>query len=382
MCTFLDEALRPEWRGVSDHDPRPEPKTIRHWQAVLAAKGWLVPAWPLAHGGCGWTPMKHHIFKTECARLRAPKTPHVSLGMVGPLICAFGSPAQQAYYLPRIVSGEDIWCQGFSEPGAGSDLAALKTTAKRDGNTYVVTGQKIWTTYAHDATRMLGLVRTDPNAPRPQAGISMLLIDMTSPGITVRPIQTIDGAHHFNEVFLDEVRVPVSRRLGEENKGWDYARFLLLHERSGIADIAATRGVIEEVAAIAAAEPCGSGTLLDDSSFSERLGRLEVRLEALEILELRMMDANERGQGGSYDASVLKILGTELKQAVFQMGIEALGPLASIDVDDDAPVHSSGAGRHLVTDALFYRAASIFGGTNEIQRNIVARALLKNDVEI
>jgi alkylation response protein AidB-like acyl-CoA dehydrogenase len=379
---FLQAQLKPEWRGVSDIDNRPRPDIVAQWQAALAAKGWLTAAWPTAHGGLGWTPMQHHIFKEECSKSRAPKIPNMAIGMVGPLICAFGTPAQQEYYLPRIIGGADIWCQGFSEPGAGSDLASLKTAARRDGDEYVVSGQKIWTTYAHVATKMFCLVRSDPQAARPQAGISMLLIDMKLPGITVRPIHTIDGEHHFNEVFFDEVRVPVSCRLGGEHKGWDVARALLAFERSGIADVVATRQVLYDVATIAAAEPRGNATLAEDDDFANRLARLEIALDSLEILELRVMEAAARGAARDYDASILKILGSELKQKIHALGIEALGPLGAVWPDDDAPAHPSGAGRHLVVDALFYRAGSIFGGANEIQRNIVAKSLLKSAAEV
>jgi alkylation response protein AidB-like acyl-CoA dehydrogenase len=378
---FLDDALKPEWRGVADSDARARPEIAAQWQAALARQGWLTPAWPARFGGCGWTPMRHHIFRSECSRRGAPKISAMSFGMVGPLICAFGSEAQQSRYLPRIVSGADIWCQGFSEPGAGSDLAAIKTTARLDGDAYIVTGQKIWTTYAHRATQMLCLAKTDPNAARPQAGISILLIDMALPGITVRPIRTIDGEHHFNEVFLDEVRAPAHCRLGEENKGWDYARFLLTHERSGIADVMTTRGILDQVAGVAAAEPRSDGRLLDDGDFGARLARLDIALDALEILELRTLDAAERGESRDHDASMLKILGTELKQNALLLGVEALGPLGAIAPADGAPAHASGMGRHFVTDALFFRAASIYGGANEIQRNIVAKAMLRPGYE-
>jgi alkylation response protein AidB-like acyl-CoA dehydrogenase len=305
----------------------------------------------------------------------------MSIGMIGPLICAFGTPAQQNFYLPRIVSGADIWCQGFSEPGSGSDLASLKTAARREGDTYVVSGQKIWTTYAHQATRMFCLVRTDPNAARPQAGISMLLIDMALPGITVRPIRTIDGEHHFNEVFFDDVRVPAGCLLGDEHKGWDVARALLAFERSGIADVVATRQVLNDVAQIAAGEPRGNVSLIDDDGFADRLAKLEIALDALETFELRVMEASARGAAKDFDASLLKILGSELKQNIHVLGIEALGQLGAV-WPDDAPPHPSGAGRHLVVDALFYRAGSIFGGSNEIQRNIIAKSLLKSAAEI
>jgi alkylation response protein AidB-like acyl-CoA dehydrogenase len=367
---------------VSDTDNRPRPEIMAQWQAALAAKGWLTAGWPAANGGLGWTPMQHHIFKEECSRNRAPKIPNMAIGMVGPLICAFGTPAQQEFYLPRIVSGADIWCQGFSEPGAGSDLASLQTAARREGDEYVVSGQKIWTTYAHIASQIFCLVRTDPAAARPQAGISMLLIDMKLPGITVRPIRTIDGEHHFNEVFFDDVRVPVSCRLGGEHKGWDVARALLAFERSGIADVVTARRLLNDVAVIAAGEPRGNASLLDDDDFANRLARLEIALDALEIREMRVMEAASRGAAKDYDASTLKILGSELKQEIHMLGIEALGTLGAAWPDDDAPVHPSGAGQKLVVDALFYRAGSIFGGANEIQRNIVSKSLLKSASEI
>jgi len=379
---FLQAELKPEWRGVSDIDNRTRPEIMAAWQAVLAAKNWLTAGWPAAHGGLGWSPMQHHIFKEACSQARAPKISTMSIGMIGPLICVFGNPEQQAFYLPRIISGADIWCQGFSEPGAGSDLASLKTAARRDGDDYIVSGQKIWTTYAHVATKMFCLVRTDPHAARPQAGISMLLIDMTLHGITVRPIHTIDGEHHFNEVFFDDVRVPVSCLLGGEHKGWDVARALLAFERSGIADVVAARQLLGDAAAIAAGEMLGSASLLDSEDFNNRLTKLEIALDALEILELRVMDAAERKAARDHDASMLKILGSELKQKIHMLGIEALGIFASAWPDDDAPVHPSGSGDKLVADALFARATSIYGGANEVQRNIVAKILLKSAFEI
>jgi alkylation response protein AidB-like acyl-CoA dehydrogenase len=379
---FLDAELKPAWRGVSDIDNRSNLDVTAQWQAVLAAKGWLTAAWPPAHGGLGWTPMQHHIFKEECSARRAPKISSMSIGMIGPLICLYGTPSQQEFYLPRIITGQDVWCQGFSEPGSGSDLASLKTAARREGDEYIVSGQKIWTTYAHYATRMFCLVRTDPQAPKPHAGISMLLLDMKSPGITIRPIKTIDGQHHFNEVFFDDVRVPATNLLGEEKKGWDVARSLLAFERTGIADVVATRQVLNDVATIAAGEPRGNATLADDGEFAARLAHLEITLDALETYELRVMDSAARGTGQPHDASILKILGSELKQKIHALGIEALGPLAAIWPDEEAPAHPSGAGQHLAVDALFFRAASIYGGANEIQRNIVAKSLLKSRVEI
>jgi alkylation response protein AidB-like acyl-CoA dehydrogenase len=379
---FLDAELKPEWRGVSDIDNRTQPAIMAQWQAVLAEKGWLTAGWPVANGGLGWSPMQHHIFKEACSKARAPKISTMSIGMIGPLICAFGTPAQQAFYLPRIVNGADIWCQGFSEPGSGSDLASLKTTARREGDAYVVSGQKIWTTYAHLASQMFCLVRTDVGAVQKQAGISMLLMDMALPGITVRPIHTIDGEHHFNEVFFDDVRVPITCLLGGEHQGWDVARALLAFERSGIADVVATRQLLNDVAAIAAGEPRGTSSLLDDDDFANRLTKMEIALDSLEIYELRVMEAAERGAAKDFDASILKILGSELKQKIHMLGIEALDTLAAVWPDGDAPAHPSGAGRKLVVDALFFRAGSIYGGANEIQRNIVAKSLLKSGSEI
>jgi alkylation response protein AidB-like acyl-CoA dehydrogenase len=375
---FLADNLEPEWSGYADGDARAELSIALPWHARLALRGWLTPAWPKQYGGCDWTPMQHHLFKSECAAARAPKVLHMPIGMVGPLICAFGDEAQKSFYLPRIVAGTDIWCQGFSEPGAGSDLASLKTSARREGDCYVVDGQKIWTTYAHLATQMFALVRTDPAAEPAQAGIGMLLIDMSLPGIVVRPIRTIDGEHHFNEVFLDSVRVPASCLLGEPHRGWEYARFLLTHERSGIADVVTNRSFLQDIAAIAAADD-GAGR---QAGLTRELAQLEMTLDALEVLELRFLDNASRGNGQGFEASMLKVLGTELRQRILQSGVEALGELGSVAPAANAPVHRSGHGRTLVKDALFYRAASIYGGTNEIQRNLIARALLRSPDEI
>jgi alkylation response protein AidB-like acyl-CoA dehydrogenase len=358
---FLDRRLKPEWRGVADSDARPNRAVSIAWQAELAARGWLVPAWPEEHGGCNWTAMQLHLFRTALARARAPRLIPMAFSMVGPLICAYGTDAQKAFYLPRIITSEDLWCQGFSEPGAGSDLAALTTTARRDGAVYRVDGRKIWTSYAHLATRMFALVRTDKEAARRQDGISMLLIDMTLPGISVRPIRTIDGAHHFNEVLFDDVAVPVTCLLGPEHGGWGCARFLLSHERTGMADIAATRTMLDRVAG------CG-GT---DDEFGRRLAALDIRSDAVEMLELRSMAADSFGVAGAIVPSLLKIAGTELRQATLQLGVEALGL-------DGIVAQGGGPEAHLVHDALFYRAASIYGGTNEIQRNQIARAVLRS----
>src|ERR1700722_20351286 len=268
VVSFLAANLKPEWRAVADFDGRPDREVIIEWQRLVAKQGWLTTGWPPEYGGRQLTPMQKLIFSAETARARAPLVPHMEFGMIAPLICAYGNQAQKDYFLPRLLAGEDIWAQGFSEPGAGSDLASLRTAARLEGDHYTVSGQKIWTTHAHIATQLLCLVRTIPEAARPQQGISMLLIPMNLPGIKVRPIRSIDGWHHFNEVFLDDVQVPVERRLGEENLGWTYAKALLTNERQGIAEIQPTRVLMEEVATVAASEPRGGGWLGEDRVFA------------------------------------------------------------------------------------------------------------------
>ena len=366
----IAEKLEPDWREVCELASRSVPAVANAWQKVMATEGWLTANWPAEYGGHPWTPLQFYILKSELARARAPAYPHLEFGMVAPLIYTFGTKAQKDYLLPRLLSGEDTWCQGFSEPGSGSDLASLKTIARREGDSYLVNGQKIWTSFAHRATQMFALFRTDPNAARPQAGISMFVLPMSSPGITVRPIIGINGGHHLNEVFFDDVRIPATSLLGEENKGWDCARFLLIHERSGIAEVQGTRGVLTDVAAIVDMDYL--------SHLAEPLAALLARLEALETFELQFMEMASRNVAPPHFASMLKVIGSELRQEALALGQRALGPLAEIRSGEGAPQHPSGRGRHMAGDALFYRAASIYGGTNEVQRNIIAKTLLRD----
>jgi len=349
------------------------------WQRILNARRWATPAWPVEYGGQNWTPAQRYIFQEEMALGRAPEPSPFNVNMIGPVICKFGTEAQKQRFLPRIANLDDLWCQGFSEPGAGSDLASLKTRAVRDGDQYIVTGQKIWTTQAQHADWMFALVRTDP-AAKPQRGISFLLIDMRLHGITVRPIETIDGEHDANEVFFDDVRVPAENLIGEENKGWDYAKTLLGHERSGIARVGLSKERVLRVKEIEALLAEG-GVLspAEQMRVCRRRVELEVELRALEITQLRVVAADSRagqGEGANSAASILKIKGTELQQALTEMVVELAGP-EGLAVGHGA--NEVGVDGWIEAAAPYYfnmRKVSIFGGSNEIQRNIVAKTVL------
>jgi pimeloyl-CoA dehydrogenase large subunit len=353
------------------------------WQRILNAKGWAVPHWPVEWGGTGWTPVQQYIFLQELQEAPAPEPLAFGTSMVGPVIATFGSEAQKRRFLPRIANLDDWWCQGFSEPGAGSDLASLKTTGRRDGDHYIVNGQKTWTTLAQYADWIFCLVRTDPAAKK-QEGISFLLIDMKSPGITVRPIQTIDGGYEVNEVFLDDVQVPVSNRVGEENKGWDYAKFLLGNERTGIARVGISKARIRRLKEIAALERVGDKSLIEDERFAMKIAAVEVQLKALEMTQLRVVAA-ARNRAGKPDpaSSILKIRGSEIQQTISELLMEAVGPFAlpdQIPHDEserwnEPPIGPDWAGP-LAPHYFNSRKISIYGGSNEIQKNIIAKAIL------
>jgi pimeloyl-CoA dehydrogenase large subunit len=353
------------------------------WQRILNKKGWAVPHWPVEWGGTNWTPVQQYIFRDEMQQTPAPEPLAFGTYMVGPVIATFGSDAQKRRFLPRIANLDDWWCQGFSEPGAGSDLASLKTTARRDGDDYIVNGQKTWTTLAQYADWIFCLVRTDPAAKK-QEGISFLLIDMKSPGITVRPIQTIDGGHEVNEVFFDDVRVPAQNRVGEENKGWDYAKFLLGNERIGIARVGISKARIRRLKEIAAFERAGDKALIEDERFAMKIAAIEVQLKALEMTQLRVIAA-ERDNNGKPDpaSSILKIRGSEIQQSISELLMEAVGPYALPDQAphdeserwNEPPIGPEWAGPQ-APHYFNWRKASIYGGSNEIQRNIIAKAIL------
>jgi len=372
LATNLTEETRRAWALTPTF--LSEPDITLPWQRILAAKGWAAPLWPTEHGGPGWTPAQHYIFEAECARAGAPLLSALGLRMVAPVIIAFGSPEQKAYYLPRILSGEDYWCQGYSEPGAGSDLASLTTRAVRDGDHYVINGSKIWTTHAHHANRMFALVRTG-HGKRKQEGISFLLIDMTSPGITVRPILTMGGDHDVNQVFFDDVRVPAANLVGEEGKGWSYGKYLLEFERGGGMAAARLRIALDRLHTLAA----GTTT---DPLLSARLGEIEIDVDTLEMLELRILSSLQAGQNPGPIASLLWLRTTEVKQSVTRLGVDILGAEA-LPAEPMRPLYALNHAPPLDADLLTIvpeylngRAETIFGGTSEVQREIIAKMML------
>jgi alkylation response protein AidB-like acyl-CoA dehydrogenase len=348
------------------------------WHKLLYSQGWVAPIWPKQYGGTGWNVTQRYIFNQEAANAETPTTLPFGLSMVGPVIFTYGNDAQKQKFLPRILSGEDWWCQGYSEPGAGSDLANLRTKAVLEGDHYVVNGQKTWTTLAQFADWIFCLVRTDANV-KPQEGITFLLIDMKSPGITVKPIIVLDGAREVNDVFFDNVKVPVENRVGEENKGWTYAKFLLVNERSGIAGTARSKKAVARLKEIAAAELVDGKKLIETDDFSRKVAELEVELAALEFTELRTLAQESKGQMAGPESSILKIRGTEIQQRITELTEEAVGYYAfpnerglgsnEYPVGPDYAVGA--AGRY-----FNMRKASIYGGSNEIQRNIIAKAVL------
>ena len=349
------------------------------WHSILYAKGWLATTWPKAFGGPGWTPVQKHIFEEECCRAYAPRIVPFGLNMLGPVLQKFGTAEQQESILPRILSGEDWWCQGYSEPGAGSDLASLKTRAIREGDDYIINGQKTWTTLGQHANKIFCLVRTSSEG-KPQEGISFVLVDLDTPGIEMRPIRLIEGGHEVNEVFFTDVRVPVSNLVGEENKGWTIAKFLLSHERTGIAGVGFSMQALEEVKVLAHTIRRGAKRLIDDPLFAARLAKVEIDLEAMKITNLRMLfQAQKQGAPGP-ETSMLKIKGTVINQELRDLARRALGPLAA-----PFPGHVSdgnilfGPADTAFNAARYFnnRKTSIFGGSNEIQRNILTKTMLE-----
>ena len=347
--------------------------TMIHWQQVLYRKGWIAPNWPKEYGGTGWTMTQKFIFENECAAHGAPMVVPFGLKMVAPVIYTFGNEEQKQRFLPGILQSTEWWCQGYSEPGAGSDLAALQTKAERDGDHYVVNGQKIWTTYAQYADWIFCLVRTDSNAKK-QEGISFLLIDMKTPGIEVRKIDSIDNQHSLNEVFFDNVRVPVANRIGEENKGWTYAKYLLTHERTAIAGVAQSKRTIKTLKEMASQQLSGGQPLLEDAFFKAKLARIEVDLMALEYTELRAIASVVDGGAPGPESSILKIRGTEIQQALSELSMEVCGYYAHA-LNTGEPIGNDYAW-DVAAKYLYGRASTIFGGSNEVQKNIIAKLVL------
>jgi alkylation response protein AidB-like acyl-CoA dehydrogenase len=352
------------------------------WHRIVERQGWIAPGWPAEYGGTNWTPTQKYIWSEELARADTIPILPFGINMVGPVIYTFGSAEQKQRFLPATLNGDIWWCQGFSEPGSGSDLASLRTSAVLEDDHYVVNGQKTWTTLAQFADWGFFLVRTDP-AAKPQAGVSFLLLDMKSPGVTVRPIITLDGGREINDVFLDNVRVPVENRIGAENQGWALAKFLLAHERSGIAGVARSKRGLERIRKIAAAEPGDdSDALLKDPFFKRKLAELEIDLTALEYTELRALAGESSGKGPGPESSLLKIMGTEIQQRVQELALEAAGhygapyfPESGDDGDNVGAVGPAFA-RESAPSYFNGRKTSIYGGSNEIQHNIIAKMIL------
>jgi acyl-CoA dehydrogenase len=353
----------------------PEPAVNREWHRRLHARGWAAPMWPGEWGGTGWSPAQRMVFEAECARAGAPILFPIGLRLVGPVLLRYGTQAQKQRFLPPILANEDTWCQGYSEPGAGSDLAALRTLALREGEHYVVTGAKIWTTHAHHANRMFALVRTSTEG-KPQQGITFLLLDMDSPGVIVRPIRTLGGDHEVNEVFLDSVRVPVANRVGEEGQGWEVAKYLLEFERGG--GIVSPR--LRRLFAALAGTLREAGTRPEDAA-GERLATLLSELDALEMLELRAVSDQEGGRAPGAIAPLLKLRASEIRQALHEARLEALGP-AALRLEERRPLDDlqlepeETAAALAVAQYLNGRAFTIFGGTSEVQLGLLARQAL------
>ena len=380
---FLDAELTPELRaaGRLTTSVFSEPEFSLPWQRKLFAKGWVAPAWPVEYGGAGWSEMKRAIFAAECAKAGAPSLSPMGLRMVGPCIMGYGTEEQKAFFLPRILRGQDYWCQGYSEPGSGSDLASLQMRADSDGDDYVLNGSKIWTTHAHHANRMFCLVRTKFDG-KPQQGITFLLLDMKTPGIEVKPIITLAGEHEVNQVFFDDVRVPKSGRLGEENKGWTVAKYLLEFERGG-GSAPGLKVALARVRAMAAREVADNGEpLIKDVDFRAKLAAAEIQIEAIEMTEHRVLAALSEGRNPGPASSMLKTQGTEAMQGVDELAIDVVARYGGVEQPEErrpgANISPIGPAHGLTAMPRYLnnRAASVYGGSNQIQRDIMARLLL------
>jgi len=379
---FLKASLPEDVMNVTKAKGHLNKEQYKRWHGILAKQGWSTPLWPLEHGGTGWTPIEYAIFDEECYAHGAPRVLPFSVSMLGPVLINFGNDEQKKRFLPGIQDGSDWWCQGFSEPGAGSDLASLKCAAVRDGDDYIINGQKTWTTLGQHADWIFCLVRTDPKAPKPQMGISFVMVPMDAPGVEVRPIITLDGSHEVNEVWFTDVRIPAKYLVGEENKGWNYAKFLLQNERIGIAGIGASKNEMEGLKRLATAEKKNGKPLIEDQSFKTKIAEIEIELRALDITNKRMLVETGRGMDPGPVSSMLKIRGSEVAQRIYELKMEASGLYAL-----PFQPHAGDAGRNdeqvgsltNATSAPVYlntRKISIFGGSNEIQRAIISKMVL------
>ncbi len=391
--SFLAEKLTPDIRRASEKTTTvfADKDLAMRWQAILLEKGWAVPAWPVEHGGTNWSPTQKYIWSEECARTHAPGLIPLGLRMLAPVVFKYGTEEQKNYYLPRMLTGEHYWCQGYSEPGSGSDLSSLKMPAVKDGDDYILNGTKIWTTHAREANWMFALVRTS-RSDKKQRGITFVLIDMSAPGIEIRPLVMTSGEEVQNQVFFDDVRVPKANVIGDIDDGWTVAKYLLEFERGGGATAPALQVMAEDIATVSAQQPGPSGgRLLDDPAFAPKLAELRIRTEVLEILEYQVLAVVAAGGNPGAKSSMLKVLSTELSQALTELAMEAAGPRGRVYqphatypggpiADFTPPQHDyvSGEPWQAVAPLRYFndRAGSIYAGSNEIQRNILAKAAL------
>ncbi len=378
---FLQDKLSPELARKVKNGQILNKQDLESWHTTLNTQGWLANHWPEQYGGPGWGAVEKFIFEHECALAGAPRIVPFGVNMLGPVLIKYASEQQKSYWLPRILSGEDWWCQGYSEPGSGSDLASVKTTAVRDGEHYIVNGQKTWTTLGQHANMIFCLVRTNKDV-KAQAGISFLLVDMNTPGVTVRPIITLDGEHEVNEVFFTDVKVPVENLVGEENKGWTYAKYLLTYERTNIAGVGFSVAALVKLKVAANRMHYNGKPLSQDPLFAARMARVEIDLENMKTTNLRVIAAVAGGGVPGAESSMLKIKGTEIRQEILSLTRRAMGPYAVPFVEaamhdgySEAPIGPEEA--TAAAAAYFnYRKLSIFGGSNEIQKNIISKMIL------
>ncbi|WP_175944983.1 acyl-CoA dehydrogenase family protein [Caballeronia sp. BCC1704] len=380
---FLRESLPAVLAGKPVGSVRSMRADLVRWQRILNERGWGAPYWPKQHDGTGWSVMQRLVFDEECVAAGAPTQDGFAHKLFGPVLNEFGSPEQKAQHRPLILSGERLWCQGFSEPGSGSDLASLSTRAERDGDHYIVNGQKIWTSYAHESDWIFLLVRTTADAKK-QAGISFLLVDMATPGITVRPIRSIDDCHHLNETFFDNVRVPVANRIGEEGDGWKITKFLLNNEHATAADLPILRRFLAQIRTLARSEHSGGRLLIEEPEFAQKLARFEAEVNAIATMVTRVAAMEEDHSPAAHAmGSILKVRGTELQQRLSEFIVEALGDYGAVaypephDPATGDPLPHQQIARGMANEMFFRRASTIYGGTSEVQRGIIAKMLFQ-----
>ena len=374
--TWIAEAMPPEMSKRAEDGANFEQSEVMEWHKILYAKGWIAPHWPEEAGGPGWDVAERSIFQEECVRANTPGLSPFGLSMVGPLLIQYGSPQQKERFLPKILAGEEVWCQGYSEPNAGSDLANLQLRADKDGDEYILNGQKTWTTYAQYADWIFLLCRTSGEGKK-QEGITFLLADIhNTEGIDVKPFLTTGGTYAFSETWFKDARVPQANRVGPEGGGWTMAKALLGHERAGIGGIAESARGLNRAKRIAQQTPVGNATLFDDAGFRGRIARKEMRLRAIEILNLRQLSAAQLGHAPGAESSVLKIVGTDLQQEADELCMDAMGhnALGWLDSPEEALPSSQQA---VASQFNYDRATTIYGGSNEIQKNIIAKQMLR-----